>query len=277
MTDLIAAHLDFMTTRRYAPESIRLAASVLRQAARLLPSGIGDVHPDEIAGFLAAGHRKAWSLRTYDTTLRRYFAWAYAAGLMSADPMSELPRAPLGPQIPNPVSMAVVALALERCVIHGMWHTAIMLATYAGLRADEIAQLDRQDVTAEWVMVRRGKGGRPGLVDTAPVLWEYLRDRPPGRLVLNRRGNAVTGQWLSTCQHRHFVRCGLPELHLHRFRHTFATELLRAGTDIRTVQELMRHRSLLSTMGYTAVAGDQRRRAVAALPELGTRKERRDG
>lgn len=266
MSDLITTHVAYLRGRGYSPRTVDAAATYLRRATQMLPFGIGDVHPDEIRVLLADVRFTAWTRHTYDAILRRYFAWAYNAGEMTSDPMLVLPHPPAGRQVPNPVSLEEVALALA--LVHEPLRTAIMLATYAGLRADEIARLRREDVTAERLTVRVGKGGRPGIVDTSPVLWSYIQGRPFGYLILDREGRPVTGRWLSKYQRREFIRCGLPELHLHRFRHTFATELLRGGADIRTVQELMRHEALSSTMGYTLVAGGQRRAAVASLPEL---------
>jgi len=52
---------------------------------------------------------------------------------------------------------------------------------------------------------------------------------------------------------------------IHRCRHTYATQLLRAGVNIRVVQELMRHASLTPTQIYTAVDEDERRDAITRL------------
>jgi len=52
---------------------------------------------------------------------------------------------------------------------------------------------------------------------------------------------------------------------IHRCRHTYATRLLRAGTNIRIVQKLMRHSSLASTQVYTDVSEDEQRNAIGLL------------
>ncbi len=52
----------------------------------------------------------------------------------------------------------------------------------------------------------------------------------------------------------------------HSLRHSYATELVRAGANIRAVQELMRHSSLQTTQRYSQVLDDDRRRALALLP-----------
>jgi integrase/recombinase XerC len=60
----------------------------------------------------------------------------------------------------------------------------------------------------------------------------------------------------------------MPGVHLHRFRHWFATTLLRNGADLRTVQELMGHSSILTTQGYTQVVSETRERAIRSLPPI---------
>jgi integrase len=100
-------------------------------------------------------------------------------------------------------------------------------------------------------------------VETNAELWA-LRSADTGPIL----GVALTGAQLSHRARRHFNRIGLPKVHLHRFRHYFGTTLVRAGVDLRTVQELMRHRNLASTQGYTLITSGQRRAAVNALPVL---------
>jgi integrase/recombinase XerC len=200
--------------------------------------------------------------------LTGFYQWAVANDHLTLNPMLRLMRPKTPRHLPNPVTDRELFLALDRSPPqpYGM---ATMLAAYAGLRCCELAVIEREDITEESVYVRHGKGDVPRMVDTSPVLWEYVRGSPSGVLVRGSRGRPVLGRTLTQEQHEHWSAIGLPRVHLHRFRHWFATRLLSQGVDIRTVQELMGHASLATTQGYTLVVSAQRRAAVRLLPAVG--------
>jgi len=100
----------------------------------------------------------------------------------------------------------------------------------------------------------------------APHLWESIRNRPPGLLVLGARGKKLTAQMLTQMQHKVWARIGQPGQHLHRFRHKCGTDAQRATGNIRVTQKLLRHASVRSTEGYTFVSDADLHAAVAALP-----------
>lgn len=60
-------------------------------------------------------------------------------------------------------------------------------------------------------------------------------------------------------------KCGIIDFHFHDLRHTFASQLVMAGVDIKTVQELMRHKSIEMTMRYAHLSPDHKNRAVEIL------------
>ena len=121
------------------------------------------------------------------------------------------------------------------------------------------------DVTADQLYVF-GKGGQGAFLPTHHLVWELARTRP-------RQGwwfptcssvGHVTSMSVTTMTTRLFAANGI-QGSIHRCRHTYATELLRGGANIRVVQELMRHKSLTSTQIYTAVNEDERRAAINRL------------
>lgn len=270
MTDLIPEHLTWLSTST-RPNTVDARRSLLERASRELPHGLDKAHPTELSEFLTRRrkHRdgvRPWSAatrRVYDSHLREFYGWGVLFGWYASSPMAHLRRPREPKRAPRPVTDAELARALE--LSPEPWRTGVLLAAYGGLRCCEIAALTRAEVTEAHIRVT-GKGGHIRMVDTAPLLWQLLEHRPPGLLVPGRRGQFKR---LATAQRSHWLRIGMPDITLHRFRHWFATTLLTAGADIRVVQELMGHASLATTQLYTAVVDSRRRAAVRLLPEMG--------
>jgi site-specific recombinase XerD len=268
MSELIPRHLRHLRARGFAHTTIESRSRLLRHADRYLPYGLDEADREDLEEYLSEQQWSDWTRHTYDGHLRGYYRWAIDVddGL-AIDPTRTMPHPKKGECLPDPVTDDELAAALRRSP-RQPWGMAIMLCAYAGLRGSEAARLKREDVTEARVRVRDGKGGRDGLVDTAPELWRYLRDAAPGPLIRAARGRPMTGKYLINYQCHHWRAIGMPSLHLHRFRHWFGTTLLRNGTDLRTIQELMRHKSIVSTQGYTLVVDEQRKAAIATLPNM---------
>jgi integrase/recombinase XerD len=148
----------------------------------------------------------------------------------------------------------------------------LMLLSRLGLRVGEVAALRLEDV--DWragELVVCGKGSRqerlPLPVDVGEAIVAWLRDGRPhchSRFVFTRARAPHEGlhpSSLNDVVHRACKRAGLPEVGAHRLRHTAATELLRAGSSLRDVGQVLRHRSSEVTSIYAKVD----RRALAAL------------
>jgi integrase len=267
MTDLIQLHATWLRAGGRSIRTINERRRVLTHAEAHLPWGLDQADGDELAGYLARDGLSRWTQHTYFNHLGGYYRWGVAAGHLVLNPMLGLLTPLPGDRIPDPASDDELAAALA-LLPEQPWRMAVRLAAFAGLRAHEIVSVRREHCTDVVIRIR-GKGGRMETAPMAPQLWMWIRDRPAGLLVHDRAGRAIREDTLSASQHRVWVRIGQPHQHLHRFRHWFATALLVRGADIRTVQECLRHRSLSSTQGYTAVVPSQRQAAVALLPVLG--------
>jgi integrase/recombinase XerD len=143
-------------------------------------------------------------------------------------------------------------------------HRAILLTAYAaGLRLSEVIGLRVEDIDSKRMVirVRQAKGRRDRYVMLSPRLLTLLREywkvvRPtdwlfPGDVP----GNPITGKAV----HRKCVRAAQvadlgKHVTVHTLRHSFATHLLEAGTDLRTIQVLLGHRKLETTAIYTHVS-----------------------
>ncbi|MGI6099131.1 MAG: tyrosine recombinase XerC [Kiritimatiellia bacterium] len=137
-----------------------------------------------------------------------------------------------------------------------------------GARVAEAAALTRATVDLDGAVVRlRGKGrkerlgalGRPAVealrqtLDFAAFIWPGSAS-PSSAVFLNLRGGPLTPRSIERQMKRWLAAAGLPpRLTPHKLRHSFATHLLEAGADLRSVQEMLGHASLSTTQIYTHV------------------------
>ena len=152
----------------------------------------------------------------------------------------------------------------------GLRDRAILETLYsAGLRVSELTGLDVDNVElSDGVAMVRGKGRKERLALLGPPAVEAIERWLPQRqalagprassqpaLFLNRNGTRLTTRSVGRLLEKYLKQAGLdPRTSPHTLRHSFATHLLDAGADIRSVQELLGHRSLATTQVYTHVS-----------------------
>jgi integrase/recombinase XerD len=165
--------------------------------------------------------------------------------------------------LPTVLSQDEVA-AFLKALRHPVYLAIAMVLYGAGLRIDEALSLEVSDVDgARGVLrVRHGKGNRAREVGLSPALYQWLRshwskERPPlPYLLASRRTGRPPTQ--DTVRHAFAMaaeQAGITKpMKPHVLRHSYATHLLDAGTDVRVIQALLGHRSLQTTMRYTRVS-----------------------
>jgi integrase/recombinase XerC len=174
------------------------------------------------------------------------------------------------PRLPRPVAPAAAKALLSAVedLSDEPWIAARDLAVvtllYAcGLRISEALGLTRSDAPLPDVLRITGKGGRERLVPVLPVAARavdaYLRllphtPAPDAPLFLGARGGPLNPRAVQKAMQIARAQLGLPATATpHALRHSFATHLLEAGGDLRTIQELLGHASLATTQVYTGV------------------------
>ncbi len=180
--------------------------------------------------------------------------------------------------LPKVLSQNEVAHLIDSAVLP--FHRVILMTLYAtGVRRAELARLRVNDIDAGRMVVRvHGKGLKDREVMLSPVLLRTLREHwrrhkpsewlfPGGRWHNSR--NPITSKvaW-QACQ-RAAKRAGLEKkVHPHVLRHAFATHLLDADTDLRTIQVLLGHSNLEQTARYLHVSQRHLKAAVSPLDAL---------
>jgi len=154
----------------------------------------------------------------------------------------------------------------------------LALMAYGGLRRAELVGLDWDDVdlARRLLRVRKAKGGRQRTIPIhpalAPLFAEYYATRVPlteQAVFVGVQGNRLHYTQLGQVFRHHVAASGLDErkrVTPHTLRHVFASELLRAGSNLRQIQELLGHKHLDSTQRYTRVTAHQLMGAVKRLP-----------
>jgi site-specific recombinase XerD len=147
----------------------------------------------------------------------------------------------------------------------------ILLGVYQGLRAGSIARIHGRDVDlVENLLHVVGKGNKRAALPLHPLIREVAIKMPTDDYWFPaRRGSRghIHSASVSDLLTRAKKRAGIDDEALtgHSTRHTFGTELVEAGVDIRVVQELMMHESLASTQIYTRVSARKKAEGIRLL------------
>ena len=152
---------------------------------------------------------------------------------------------------------------------------AVLTLLYGcGLRISEALSLTRRDAPLGETLRIVGKGGKTRIAPVLPAVRAAVDDylalspfpsAPDAPLFRARRGGALSPRHVQATVQRLRGRLGLPASTTpHALRHSFATHLLGAGADLRSIQELLGHASLSTTQRYTAVDSARLMAAYAA-------------
>ena len=206
-------------------------------------------------------------------SLRSFFRYATREGLTPANPAIALRTPRVGRKLPHFLTTDQVATLLEAPPANtpmGLRDRAILETLYsAGLRVAELVGLNRDDWDRGANIVRvfgKGKKERIAPVGSyaakALTRWLEMRQLGPranlaggGPLFTNKFGNRLTTRSIGRMLEKYIRQAGLASITSpHTLRHSFATHLLDGGADLRSVQELLGHKSLTTTQIYTHVS-----------------------
>mgnify|MGYP003938579919 CR=1 FL=1 len=255
------------TRRAYTSHARRLLEQAARPAAQL--------EPDDIRRFLVGEVERGLSRAARDQAASavRFFALRI---LDRPDLVGAAPRPRKERRLPTVLSAEEVRRLLV--AVDNPKHLALLMLLYsAGLRAGEVVRLRPEDIDDDrgLVHVARGKGrkDRYTLLSTVAraAIAEYrLRFRPgPWLFPGNRPDRHLSTRSLQKIVARARARAGITKrLTAHTLRHSFATHLLEAGTDLRYLQELLGHASSRTTEIYTHVSNRELSRIRSPLDAL---------
>lgn len=263
MTPLRQRMLEDMTIRNYAKRTQETYLWCVKRFAEYYRKSPDLLGPEEVRRYqvyLTRERKVAFrTLNCYVASLR----FLYGVTLKKPWPIEMIPYAKVERRLPVVLSTGEVS-QLFRAISNPKYRTILATIYGAGLRVSEVATLRVTDIDSkrQQIRVQCGKGRKDRYVMLSPRLLELIRDywkadRPKGTLLFPgatpEQPLHVTGIQ-RMCQ-RAAKRCGLKKsITPHTLRHCFATHLLEAGTDLRTIQMLMGHKSLQTTTVYLHVS-----------------------
>lgn len=265
---MIGEYLEHLRRAGRTPATIDGRREILSRLNRNLMYGLGQTTTAELATWL---YQERWSQNTrytYYMAMRGLYRWAVkpAVAWLSFDPTEDLePVSPAKGRARPCTDEQLHTILTEAAQPFRMWAT---IAAYQGLRCIEIAQLDREHVSEQQLIVVRGKGGKPRVHDTDPYVWAAVKDQPPGPLARTEYGERATPFHVSSYSAAHFRRIGVQGVSMHNLRHWLGVNLQSRFRDIRVTQAALGHASLSSTQIYTDATDEQQRLARSTLPRL---------
>lgn len=249
-----------------------------------------DVVPEDIISYFA--ETTALSKRSQArvlSSLHSFYKWMIMEGEMTDNPSDAIEAPKLGKYLPAVLSVEEVdrlIAAVDLDSAFGKRDRAMLETLYGlGLRVSELVSLRISSIWTEQGFVSViGKGDKQRLVPLGGMARDAIRDylevRGPAAdressdiLFLNRFGRALTRVAVFKMIKAYAVKAGISkEISPHTLRHSFATHLIENGADLRAVQEMLGHESILTTEIYTHIdSSTWQRNILEHFPQRGLR------
>ncbi|QEG42439.1 tyrosine recombinase XerC [Roseimaritima ulvae] len=239
--------------------------------------GVDQLTPQDLRAFQAALQQADYARSTISrklASMRSFYKFAQRQGMASSNPAKPLRNPRRQRKLPHVLSNEEMGRLLRTPPggdPAGLRDRAILETMYsAGLRVSELVGLNDGDLDCEEQIVRvRGKGRKERISPLGSyairAISRYQQVRtldaseaikgPQAAVFVNRFGKRLTTRSIGRMLEKHLAAAGLDKrTSPHTLRHSFATHLLDRGADIRSVQELLGHKSLVTTQIYTHVS-----------------------
>jgi integrase/recombinase XerD len=224
---------------------------------------------DFIAWF-GADNRNTRTQSRVISGIRAFFKFLLIEGEIDENPASLIESPKIGLKLPEVLSVSEIdsmIMEIDLSKPEGHRNKAIIETLYGcGLRVSELVNLRMTDIHyGEGFIAVTGKGNKQRLVPISNKALREMDNYKPDRnrlpvihdqniMFLNRRGRRLTRAMIFTIIKDLAAKAGIKKkISPHTFRHSFATHLIEGGADLRAVQEMLGHESILTTEIYTHI------------------------
>ena len=266
------------TIEAYRNDLAHLEAFMMRNDLKL-----ENVTLEQLHTFAASLHEYGITPRSQARVLsgvRSFFRFLVLDGVVESDPTELLEWPSLPEHLPVVLTLEEIDRiedSIDLSKAEGARNRAIIEVLFScGLRVSELVNMKLSDLYLEdRVLLVRGKGNKERLVPVSNKaiadLKRWFFDRnlmkiKPGEddyVFLNRRGAHLTRTMILIMVKRQAEEAGIKKtISPHPFRHSFATALLQGGADLRSIQAMLGHEKIDTTLVYTHISNEQLRKAI---------------
>ena len=267
----------YMALRNFAEATRRGYASDLRLFLRYLADKAGvrtgnEVERTHLHEYFAELDRSGQAGATRARKLaavKSFFDYLEDSGIVDRSPAKGIPRPKQEVREPRVLAEEEYRRLREAGQAHSRDRALIELFLQTGLRLSEVATLTLSDLKlppqdtagAIGAVTVNGKGRKRRTVSlnwrACEALCAYLAHRQSSResaVFLSRGGERLTPRAIQRIVKKYMERAGISRASVHTLRHTFATHMVRKGTNLRVIQEALGHTSLQTTSVYVSLA-----------------------
>jgi len=254
----------------YLNDVSKLADYIALTGKDLEPSTVSYADLKDFINWFGADNQNARTQSRVLSGIRAFYKYLLIDGEINENPSSLLESPRIGLKLPEVLSIAEIDRIVEVVDLsrpEGHRNKAIIETLYGcGLRVSELVNLRLTDIHyGEGFVSITGKGDKQRLVPVSNKalreidLYKIDRSRLPvihdeNVVFLNRRGRKLTRAMIFTIIRDLAGKAGImKKISPHTFRHSFATHMIEAGADLRAVQEMLGHESILTTEIYTHI------------------------
>jgi len=277
MSELRQRMLTDLRIRNYAERTQEIYITRVAEMARHFKRSPEELGHEEVRDYLRYLKEERGVSRSSFAQVVGALRFLYRETLQRPEMVPHIPYPRLKRRHPVVLSPEEVAGLLK--AIRNLKHRTVAMVLYgAGLRISEALALELRDIDSGRMVitVRHGKGDADRQVALSVVLLEalrtYWRAYRPVRCLFPGRDpeKPLTSSAIQRALKAARVRAGIAKpAGPHVLRHSYATHLMEAGTDLRVIQTLLGHRSVRTTQIYTHVSREHVRRTRSPLDDLG--------
>lgn len=253
--------------------TIKQYARTCTKLAELIGKPYTEMSAYDIRYYLAELKEKGCQNRSIENqraNISAFFQWMFTEEIIQRNPCAKIAPIKCEEKVRLPFT-AVQLDALRLACRSEKERAMIEVLVSSGIRCEELTNLEVGDIDIRnrTVLVRNGKGGKSRKTFMSDVasdhLEKYLNERKDTQttLFLARTGDKYSPRGIEDMISKIGRRANVENVHPHRFRRTFATNLYKRGMDIHEIQRLMGHSNVQTTLGYIYTDDEQIRAAYS--------------